>query len=287
MSDDLPVRPVPLVSFDLPALAAFRDLRTRSAKCESSFVAEGHLVVRRLLESSMCIETVVCTSAQLQLLAPHFDAVRHQKTRLFVGDRACLHTLVGFDFHRGCLAAGPCPPPVAKPPEALLHELDARGEITILLASGLADPANLGALVRNARAFAVDLVVVDAAGTSPWSRRAIRASMGTVFQVPLLQTSEPRRLLDTLRTRLGVQAIAATVGAGAVALPSFQRPKRTVLMVGNEGSGLAPDLIAAADHEVTIPIATEADSLNVAAATAVLLYALGSPRISGTREVAG
>jgi tRNA G18 (ribose-2'-O)-methylase SpoU len=205
---------------------------------------------------------------------------------VYVGDRALLRAVVGFDLHRGVIACGARPsalardlPPGTCPIHPVHHDLDAslaRPTWTVLLVQGLADPANLGSIVRSARAFAVDLVVLDRRGADPLSRRAIRGAMGHVFAQPLAVADDLPAALAHLRGRGGA-VWAATVGPRARAVAAVRRPGRLVLCVGNEGEGLPPAVCAAADLEVTVPIAAEVDSLGVAAATAVLLHALAAP----------
>jgi tRNA G18 (ribose-2'-O)-methylase SpoU len=147
---------------------------------------------------------------------------------------------------------------------------------TVLLVQGLADPANLGSIIRSARAFAVDLVLLDRRGADPLSRRAVRGAMGHVFSQPLALVDDLPGALAQLQA-LGAAVWAATLGPRARPLGSLARPERLALLVGNEGHGLPAELCARADAELTIPIAPEVDSLGVAAATAVLLHALTDP----------
>lgn len=235
-------------------LDVFRDL-SRRPRPDDRFVVEGELAVARLLESAFEVESIVCTpGARSRLAIPDDVAV-------FELQNAALRELAGFDFHRGALAC-------ARRPSAwtLDAELLTRSPLTIVVAAGLADPRNLGALVRNARAFGVDAVIADRSGADPLSRVAIRASMGNVFRVPLSVEPLPGRL-----RALDCTIVAATPEGAAEDLHQFVRPARMALLVGNEGAGLGPDLLELADRRVRIPIVREADSLNVAAATAVLL----------------
>ena len=264
-----------------PRLDRFRDLIARGDRLgPDDFFAESEIAVARLLAS------------------PHF------KTRLVLGtpahlarldipsncealavSRATLRTVLGFDLHRGVIACGIRPPalvpdlsPWACPIEPVLGAdslaaLLARPTFTALLVQGLADPANLGSILRSARAFAVDLVLLDRRGADPLARRAIRAAMGHVFAQPLALVADLAGALDLLKSA-GAGIWAATVGPRARPVNDLVRPPRLVLMVGNEGAGLPAPLLARADLELTIPISPEVDSLGVAAATAVLLHAL-------------
>jgi tRNA G18 (ribose-2'-O)-methylase SpoU len=237
-----------------PSLHVYRDI-ARRPRDDGRFIVEGELAVARLLESTFEVESIVCTpGSRSRLTIPEHVAV-------FERPNAALRELVGFDFHRGALAC-------ALRPEAWIIDeaLFDRERLTIVIAAGLADPRNLGALIRNARAFGVDLVIIDVHGADPLSRVAIRASMGNVFRVPITIEPLPGRI-----RRLGCTILAATPDERAEDLHAFVRPDRIALLVGNEGEGLSADSLSLADRRVRIPIAREADSLNVAAATAVLL----------------
>jgi tRNA G18 (ribose-2'-O)-methylase SpoU len=235
-------------------LDVFRDL-ARRPRADGRFIVEGELAVGRLLESAFEVESIACTPGSRSRLAiPEHVAV-------FELPNAALRELAGFDFHRGALACARRPD-AWKVDEALLR----RERLTIVIAAGLADPRNVGALIRNARAFGVDWVIVDMHGADPLSRVAIRASMGNVFRVPITIEALPGRVRE-----LGCTIVAATPEQGAEDLHAFVRPDRIALLVGNEGEGLSAEMLGLADRRVRIPIAREADSLNVAAATAVLL----------------
>lgn len=261
-----------------PRLAAFRGLISRGDRPDAhDFFAESETAVARLLASPhFTTVSVLGTAAHLARLTPP------PACEVYAASRPLLKQVLGFDLHRGVIARalrpdlspGTCPigPVLGTTLEAAL----ARPTWTVLLVQGLADPHNLGSIVRSARAFAADLVLLDRRGADPLSRRAIRGAMGHVFAQPLALADDLVAATALLR-RAGAAVWAATVGPAAVALNSLPRPPRLVLMVGNEGSGLPPALLAAADLELTIPIAPAVDSLGVAAATAVLLHALQSP----------
>ena len=263
-----------------PRLDRFRDLIARGDRPgPDDFFAESEIAVSRLLASPhFTTRAVLGTPAHLARLAvpPTCDAlaVSHETLR----------RVLGFDLHRGVIACGVRPPalvPDLSPGTCpigpvlgadSLAGLLARPTFTALLVQGLADPANLGSIVRSARAFAVDLVLLDRRGADPLARRAIRAAMGHVFAQPLALVADLAAALDLLKGHAEIWA--ATLGPLARPVDDLVRPPRLVLMVGNEGAGLPAPLLARADLELTIPIAPEVDSLGVAAATAVLLHAL-------------
>jgi tRNA G18 (ribose-2'-O)-methylase SpoU len=281
--------PAPTVIIDPadPRLDSFRDLLTRRPD-PALFFAESEVAVARLLASPhFHTHAVLGTAPHLARLAAAAQC------QLLQADHTLLRAVLGFDLHRGVIACAARPPALARDLSlatcpigpvlgaSSLHTLLAAPRWTVLLVQGLADPANLGSVLRSARAFAVDLVLLDRRGADPLERRAIRAAMGHVFAQPIAHSADLVAALTELRS-LGGSVWAATASPQARPLDAVARPPRLVLMVGNEGLGLPPELLAAADLELTIPIAPEVDSLGVAAATAVLLHGLkASPAARG------
>ena len=250
----------------------------RSAR-PHTFHVESELAVMRLLASDFRCLAILGTPAHLQRLPPATCPV-------YAGDHALVRAVVGFDLHRGVIACAERPATLRRdlpqstcpitPVGNELEDLLARPTWTILLVQRLADPANIGSIIRSARAFAVDLVILDRRGADPLERRAIRAAMGHVFAQPLAVAEDLVNAVQQLRSR-GAAVWAATVGPRARDVAAVARPARLVLCVANEREGLSPALCDAADLEVTIPIAAAVDSLGVAAATAVLLHAVRGP----------
>ncbi|MCC7535901.1 MAG: RNA methyltransferase [Deltaproteobacteria bacterium] len=254
--------PVHVSSADDPRLDLYRALKGDHRR-RPHFVAESDLAVRRLLGSDLAVDSVLCTPAHLPRIV---DAVP-EHVALLVAEEALIAEVAGFPFHRGCLAAGRRPAPA--PPD--LARFAALPRARIVIAENLVDPANVGALLRNCRAFRTDLVLLDARAADPFSRRAIRASLGHSFTQPLALV--PDLLAEAHRLRdLGLTLLAATVSPDARPITTLAPPPRLALLLGNESSGLSPSLLSLAHQRVTIPIDPSADSLNVASATAILLH---------------
>lgn len=248
---------IPINDANDDRLAVYRGLRGQKADPER-FVAESEGVIRRLLASPFAVESVLATPARGEKLAPLLPA----EVPLYTAPRAVLGEVVGYDLHRGCAA-------VARRPD-LRRLPDAPA--TVVVAERLADPANVGALVRNCRAFGVDLLLLDARGADPFTPRAIRASAGWVFQQPLAIRPDLAECIDRLRP--GHAVLAATARREAPPLAEVPAPSAWLLLLGNEGDGLSPALLDAADRSLRIPLANGVSSLNVAAASAVLLHSL-------------
>ena len=177
------------------------------------------------------------------------------------------------------------PQPIAalvEPPDwSWPHILDARrkGAALILVLAGIQDPGNLGTILRSAEAFGADGVVSLPGTVSAWNPKAVRASAGSVFRIPLLAVSE-RECLEELH-EAGVKILATTVRAAQPAeLVDMAGP--VALIIGNEGNGVADDLAAKADARITIPCPGPVESLNAAVAASVLLYEAARQRAAGS-----
>lgn len=239
-------------------------------------MVEGEIAVARALASEHPVQALLLTPAHRARLGEAIPAA----LPVYEAEAALVRAVVGFDFHRGCLAV--MPRPTGPPLETIVAGIVAGivkepplEPIRVLVAEGLADPANLGAVIRNARAFGVALVL-HGRGADPWSRRAIRAAMGLSLSLPVVGCEDLPVAVDRVRRALGpsARAMAAVVQPGAVPLFDYRPASRTIVMVGNEGAGLSAPLRARADDAVTIPLSPGVDSLNVAAATAVILWSL-------------
>ncbi|MEZ6187016.1 MAG: RNA methyltransferase [Planctomycetota bacterium] len=248
--------PVELFDPTDPRLDPFRNLPQRGAEGEPHVVAESELAVTRWLRSRHPVLGVLTTPERW----PRLEADLPSGTAAYLAPIAVIREVVGFPLRRGAVAWGPRPLPSTAPP-GLRHR--------VVLAEGLSDPRNLGALIRNARAFGVEEVVVTPGSADPFSRRAIRAAAGLGFQLDL--RLEP---LERAHERLAGWSWLATTPQGETRLAELEPGPRWVLVVGNEGQGLSPAAQALCETRLRIPLAPGVDSLNVAAATAVCLHAL-------------
>ncbi|HXG54605.1 MAG TPA: RNA methyltransferase [Vicinamibacterales bacterium] len=230
------------------------------------FVAEGRLVVSRLLEAwPSAIESILVTTTAHAAL----PAVSATATPVYVAEASVLQSLTGIDFHRGCLALARRPQEI-DPGSLLASE-------RLIALEGIANPDNLGGIFRVAAAFGVRAVLLDPSTADPLYRKAIRTSMGSVFTVPFARLHDWPSGLQRLQAT-GLDVAALTPSVTAVPLADFgSRPTgRLILMLGSEGKGLGAAALAACDHQVRIPICDDVDSLNVVVAAGIALHALGS-----------
>jgi RNA methyltransferase, TrmH family len=164
------------------------------------------------------------------------------------------------------------PQPVAaliEPPDWSWAHVLVQNQKEILVLAGIQDPGNLGAILRSAEAFGGSGIVSLPGTVSAWNPKAVRASAGSVFRVPLIAASE-RKCFEQLR-EAGVRVLATTV-RGAQPADKVDMTNSFALLIGNEGNGVSDDLLAKADAKITIPCPGPVESLNAAMAATVLLY---------------
>jgi tRNA G18 (ribose-2'-O)-methylase SpoU len=248
-------------------LAPFRDVgRPAALQAAGLFVAEGRIVVQRLIEDAKFpIAAILVTDAAHDALSAVLNAVA---APVYVCDQRIVNAITGFNFHRGCLALARRLPSTAS--------IDDFTDATRLLAlEGVGNPDNIGGLFRSASALGADGMVLDAASGDPFYRKAIRTSMAATLRVPFVRTSDLPAALGMLRSH-GFRLVALTPQAGAQSIDDVAHAKhdRFVLMLGAEGGGLAPGTMNLADIRARIPVDPRADSLNVVVAAAIALHAL-------------
>ena len=242
------------------------------------FVAEGEKVVRRLLESRLEVLSVLMTPEWLRLYKPLLEA-RPADTLVFVADKKLVETIVGFHLHQGIMAVGRIPNS-----GRLEDVLAAATRPSLFVAvDGLANAENLGVLVRNCAAFGVGAFLVGETSSSPYLRRAVRNSMGTVFNLPVVHTANLANTLKQLRTTHGIRILAAHPHAQEKRLQLAPLVDDCCLVFGSEGEGISPEVLDVCNERVAITMKEGVDSLNVASASAVLLYEAQRQRALKTR----
>jgi tRNA G18 (ribose-2'-O)-methylase SpoU len=260
-----------IVAIDDPAdprVAPYVQIRERDlVGRRGEFVAEGEVVLQVLLGGrARCqASSLLLARNRLERLAPLLERL-DPVTPVYHASQAVMDAVVGFHIHRGMLAHGLRPSDPG--PEALLAGL--QGAALTLCLFGIANHDNIGGIFRNAAAFGVDAVLIDDVCCDPLYRKAIRVSVGATLTVPFSRLAAAEAL--ALLSRYGFEALALTP-TGAEPLASVPRPDRVAILLGAEGHGLAPELLAGA-RALAIPMAPGWDSLNVASASAVVLHHL-------------
>ena len=236
------------------------------------FIAESPKVITRALDAG-------CEPLSLLMERKHIDGqgrdiiARCGNIPVYTADREVLAELTGYALTRGVLCA------MRRPPLPSVEEL-CSGARRVAVLEGIVDSTNIGAIFRSAAALRMDAVLVTPTCSDPLYRRAVRVSMGTVFQVPWTRIGDqpadwPGPGLERLRT-LGFKTAAMALSDDSVSIedPRLTAEERLAIVLGTEGDGLANHTIAGCDYTVRIPMAHGVDSLNVAAASAVAFWEL-------------
>jgi tRNA G18 (ribose-2'-O)-methylase SpoU len=257
----------PVQSIELPELALYRTLRrVEEHERAGVLVAANHKVIRRLLASQFTVVSALLTPAWLEKLEPQLRA-RPENISVYLADDALLETITGYVMHQGALAVAKIPP---LPDLATLLENSPR-PLLLAAVEGIASAENLGAVVRGCAAFGAHCLIVGETCGSPYQRRAVAGSMGTIFEQPVVRTDNLVVTLKELRAR-GVRCLAAHPRPGATKLFAADLRGDCCLVFGAEGPGLTADALAACDGPVEIPMPSHMNSLNVAVAAGVFLY---------------
>lgn len=268
---------IEITDLSAPELKAYTSLteaqlRSRLEPEKGIFIAESPKVIERALEAghaplSFLMERRHITGQAAGLLA------RWPETPVYTADRDVLAALTGYTLTRGILCAlrRPALPPV--------EQLCANAK-RIAVLEGVVDSTNVGAIFRSAAALGIEAILVTPTCCDPLNRRAVRVSMGTVFQVPWTQIGDtpadwPMPGLARLNA-LGFRTAAMALTDRSVSIddPQLAAEPRLAIVLGTEGDGLAASTITGCDYTVRIPMSHGVDSLNVAAASAVAFWQL-------------
>ncbi len=232
------------------------------------YLAESEKVIRRALAAGHRPRALLMGERWLTDLADVVADAEADGVPVYTGSAEVIEGITGYNLHRGALAS------MHRPQLPTLAEvLD--GARRVLIIEDVVDHTNVGAIFRSAAALGTDAVLVTPRCADPLYRRAIRVSMGTVFQVPWTRIEPwPAGIADLREAGWTVAALALADDAVSLDELSADTPERLALVLGTEGDGLARRTLGHVDVTVTIPMAGGVDSLNVAAAGAVAAWEL-------------
>ena len=269
---------IEITDFEAPELDIYArltetQLLNRHEPEKGLFIAESPKVVERALDAGY-------TPVSLLLERKHIEGeARNVISRcgdipVYTADFDVLTKLTGFQLTRGVLCA------MRRLPLPDIHSVcDGARRIAVL--ENVVNPTNVGAIFRSAAALNIDAVLLTPACSNPLYRRAVRVSMGTVFQIPWTFLGEessrwPQPCISLLKN-MGFKTAAMALGDQSVSIkdPRLAAEEKLAIVLGTEGDGLAEQTIADCDYTVRIPMSHGVDSLNVAAASAVAFWQLG------------
>jgi tRNA G18 (ribose-2'-O)-methylase SpoU len=248
-------------------LSIFRTLKQQvEHRRQGLFVAEGHFVVERLLQTAFRIRSVLFTQMWFENFQNELE-IRPEGIDVFIGDKEELSKITGYELHQYIMAC-------AEIPETCTVDQIVKTGIQPLLfvaLDGLTSSDNVGLVVRNCAAFGVDALIAGETSADPWLRRAVRKSMGTVFKVPVVYTDSLVNSIHALRKEYGFEVFGAQVTTESSVIYDINFKKNCCIVMGNEGSGVSTDVLNACSKAVYVPMADGVDSLNVSSAASVIL----------------
>ncbi len=247
------------------------NLRSKHEPEKGLYIAESATVLRRALAAGHKPRSLLMARKWLESMSDILND--HPDIPVFIADEDLLQELTGFNVHRGSLASMHRPP-LLDPQELLRTAKNGEPAQRVAIFDGVIDHTNIGAAFRSAAGLGVDAVLVTPTSADPLYRRAVRVSMGTVFQVPWTRIGNLPQGLKTLH-EAGYVSAALALSDDSITLNEFvaEHHEKTAVIFGNEGHGLPEQTLQAASRVVRIPMAGGVDSLNVAAASAVVFYA--------------
>lgn len=274
MANIIEIRDLSAPGLDVYARLTETQLRNRLEPEKGIFIAESPKVILRALDAG--IQPLSLLMERKQIDGPARDVLaRCGDAPVYTADREVLAGLTGYALTRGVLCA------MRRPALPGVEQLCA-GARRVAVLEGIVDSTNVGAIFRSAAALHMDAVLLTPTCCDPLCRRAVRVSMGTVFQVPWGRIGQdaadwPDAGLARLN-RLGFATAAMALSDDSVRIddPRLAAEPRLAIVLGTEGDGLAPRTIAGCDYTVRIPMSHGVDSLNVAAASAVAFWELGA-----------
>jgi tRNA G18 (ribose-2'-O)-methylase SpoU len=261
--------PIRIIEVNDPRIDAYRDIRERDlVGRQGLFIAEGEVVLRLLLKRSRFgLESILLSerraAAMIDLVLDVANA-----TPIYIAKDEIIEQIAGFPLHRGVLALGRHSA-IAITPAALISGLAERALVVVCV--GIANHDNIGGIFRNAAAFGVAAILLDETCCDPLYRKAIRVSVGASLVVPF-STGERAENLIQLLNKADFTSLALSP-AGQMKLSDVKRVARTALILGAEGPGLPQGILEKA-QSITIPMAGDFDSLNVATTSGIALHHL-------------
>ena len=256
-------------ALDVYARLTENQLLNRADPDNALFVAESPLVIGRALDAGCEPVSFLMERQHTQGKGREILARCCQDIPVYTADESVLTQLTGFHLTRGMLCA-------MRRPKLPSVEDVCRNARRVVVLENVMNPTNIGAIFRSAAALGMDAVLLTTAGSDPLYRRASRVSMGNVFLIPWTYLPESGDWTQLLRD-LGFRTVAMALRNDSVRLddPRLAAEEKLAIVMGTEGDGLASSTIASCDYTVRIPMYHGVDSLNVAAASAVVFYELG------------
>jgi len=240
-------------------LTLYHQFRENAFREDGSFIADSPKVVNLLLEEGIEVKSILATQTYYDEFS---ELVNRQKdATLYLADKEQMQNIVGHKIHHNVMMHGIRPKETA---------LDALGD-NILMLDEISSTQNIGAIARSAAAIGIDSYLLPSYGPHPWSRRALRVSMGHVAMLKTHIYSDIKETIKSLKEN-GYTIYAAEVTEDSTPLSEVKPTEKWVLLMGHEGSGLSEEVMALCDEVVTIEMMEGVKSFNVGIAASIMMY---------------
>ena len=250
---------IEITDINLPELHIYHQFREHAFTADESFVADSPKVVNLLLESDITVRSILATQEYYDAY-PHL-LEKHQDAKCYIASKALMQDIVGHKIHHNVMMHG------TRPAQSALTDL---GDNIIML-DEISSTQNIGSIARSAAAMGIDSYLLPTYGPHPWSRRALRVSMGHVAMLKTHLYTDMKETINTLKEN-GYRVYAAEVTEDSTPLASVKVTQKWVLLMGHEGSGLSDEVLELCDEVVTIEMEEGVKSFNVGVAASIMMY---------------
>lgn len=257
--------PIEVLSSEDPRLEPFSKIRHRNWTQQSGiFVVEGPLLVERLLASDFTCKSILLDRKYLA----RFESMVPPDVELLLVSHELIEQIIGFNFHRGILACGQ-----RRPRQRIQDQfLPAHSRETLVGLEGVQDPENVGGILRNCAALGIRRIVIGGGCADPFSRRALRVSMGTTLKLEIFTSEHLVDDMQWLEREHGIQSYATCLTENSSSLATIRYPHPALVLFGNEKQGLAPEILRVAHNHIKIDMHLGVDSFNVCVASGIILH---------------
>jgi len=250
---------IPIDDINIPELNIYHQFRDNAFTPDNSFVADSPKVVNLLLETEIKIRSILATQE-------YYETYEHlikdkDIPQLFVASKALMQDIVGHKIHHNVMMHG------TRPEETALNDLDDN----IIMLDEISSTQNIGSIARSAAAIGINSYLLPTHGPHPYSRRALRVSMGHISMLNTHLYEDIQETIVTLKEN-GYRIYAAEVTEDSTPLASLKVVDKWVLLMGHEGSGLSNEVLALCDEVVTIEMMEGVKSFNVGVAASIMMY---------------
>ena len=244
---------------NIPELHIYHQFREHAFTADESFVADSPKVVNLLLKSDILVRSILATQEYYDTY-PHL-LEKHQDAKLYIASKALMQDIVGHKIHHNVMMHG------KRPEQSTLNDLGNN----IIMLDEISSTQNIGSIARSAAAMGIDSYLLPTYGPHPWSRRALRVSMGHVAMLKTHLYTDMKETIKTLKKN-GYRIYAAEVTEDSTPLASVKVTQKWVLLMGHEGSGLSDEVLDLCDEVVTIEMEEGVKSFNVGVAASIMMY---------------